>query len=193
MVGRGEIALPNSYRRLLDRTKGIGFDMQSGVEVGAMLRFLAASKPKGSLLELGTGTGLATSFLLDGMDASARLVSVDMDAACQAIAKAELGDDARVRFACEDGATFIGRQKSRTFDLVFADAWPGKFSHLDKTLDLVRFGGFYVGDDLRPHPSWPEDHQMMVEAFLDTFNARSNWCIVRLDWGTGLLIAVRTA
>lgn len=192
MVGRGEIALPGSYRRLLDRTQGIGFDMPSDVEVGTMLRLLAASKPGGSLLELGTGTGLATSFLLDGMDASARLVSVDVDAPCQAIVKAELGDDVRVRFACEDGAAFIERQKSRTFDLVFADAWPGKFSRLDKTLDLVALGGFYVGDDLRPHPSWPEGHQTKVEAFLHTFQARSNWSTVRLDWGTGLLIAVRT-
>jgi predicted O-methyltransferase YrrM len=189
---RGEIALPESYRRLLVRTQEVGFDMPSTVEIGTLLRLLAASKPGGHLLELGTGTGLATAFLLGGMDDASRLVSVDIDASCQDIAKAELQDDARVRFVCEDGAAFIERQKARSFDLVFADAWPGKFSHLDKTLDLVALGGFYIGDDLRPHPNWPEGHQAKVETFLETLEERANWTTLRLDWGTGLLIAVRT-
>lgn len=41
------------------------------------------------------------------------------------------------------------------FDLIFADAWPGKFSHLDEALSLLSPGGFYVIDDLsrsRPGP-----------------------------------------
>ncbi|KDB04189.1 hypothetical protein U879_08125 [Defluviimonas sp. 20V17] len=165
--------------------------MSSGLEVGALLRALAASKPGGRLLELGTGTGLATAFLLDGMDAAARLVSIDTDASCQAIARKGLGDDARVRFECEDAAVFITGQEARSFDLVFADARPGKFSHLDETLDLIAPGGLYVVDDLRPHPSWPLDHHTKVVSLLASLQVRSDWATVYLDTGTGLMIAVR--
>jgi predicted O-methyltransferase YrrM len=54
--------------------------MASEPLVGALLRSLAASKPGGRFLELGTGTGVATAWLLDGMDDRATLVSVDNDA-----------------------------------------------------------------------------------------------------------------
>ncbi|CAG0925694.1 unnamed protein product, partial [Notodromas monacha] len=40
-------------------------------------KILAASKPNGHLLELGTGTGLSTAWILDGMHATSQLISVD--------------------------------------------------------------------------------------------------------------------
>lgn len=55
-------------------TKAIGFPMASDSWTGALLRTLAASKPRGALLELGTGTGLATAWLLDGMDSESTLL-----------------------------------------------------------------------------------------------------------------------
>jgi predicted O-methyltransferase YrrM len=61
------------------RTTEIQFSMASGTLVGAMLRVLVASKPNGRFLELGTGTGIATAWLLRGMDAGSTLVSVDND------------------------------------------------------------------------------------------------------------------
>ena len=45
----------------------------------ARLAALAASKPGGRLLELGTGTGIGTAWLLSGMDGDARLDTVDVD------------------------------------------------------------------------------------------------------------------
>jgi predicted O-methyltransferase YrrM len=41
-------------------TREHGFDMLSERRTGALLRLLAASRPGGRLLELDTGTGLAT-------------------------------------------------------------------------------------------------------------------------------------
>jgi predicted O-methyltransferase YrrM len=40
--------------------------MPSEPRTGAFLRELCAGKPGGNLLELGTGTGLATAWMLDG-------------------------------------------------------------------------------------------------------------------------------
>ena len=53
--------------------------MASEPKTGALLAALAASKPGGRLLELGTGTGLGTAWLLSGMDADSHLDTVDTD------------------------------------------------------------------------------------------------------------------
>jgi predicted O-methyltransferase YrrM len=46
---------------------------------GALLRTLAAFKPAGRLLELGTGTGVGTAWLLAEINGAARLITVDTD------------------------------------------------------------------------------------------------------------------
>ncbi len=48
-------------------TAAVGFNMGGEPRTGALLRTLAASKPGGAMLELGTGTGLSTAWILDGM------------------------------------------------------------------------------------------------------------------------------
>ncbi len=44
-------------------------------------------------------------------------------------------------FHLEDAAVLIGRLPPAAFDLVFADTWVGKFSHLDETRRLLKPGG----------------------------------------------------
>ena len=110
-------------------------------KVGAFLAVLAATKPGGRLLELGTGTGHGTAWLLSGMDSAAHLDSVDTDAAVVGIARRHLEADARVSFHVVDGADFIRQSPRGQYDLIYADAWPGKFSHLDEALALLRPGG----------------------------------------------------
>ncbi len=105
--------------------------MASEDRTGALLRMLAASKPSGRLLELGTGTGVATAWLLEGMDAASTLVSVDTDPAAQAIARQHLGADGRLTLIIGDGAAFLRGQDPQSFDLVFADAMPGKYEALE--------------------------------------------------------------
>jgi spermidine synthase len=63
------------------------------------------------------------------MDEAARLDSVDNDPTVIAIARKYLGSDRRVTFHVDDGAAFIERQAPGSYDFVFADAWPGKFTH----------------------------------------------------------------
>ncbi len=91
------------------------------------------------------------------MDASSTLETVDTEADLVAVARRHLGSDGRVTFHVVDGAEFL-RQSPKPFDLIYADAWPGKFSHLDEALSLLRAGGIYVIDDLLPQPNWPEGH-----------------------------------
>jgi predicted O-methyltransferase YrrM len=168
-----EAECPASWRALCAATEELGFDLPSDARTGALLRTLAASKPGGRLLELGTGTGLATSWLLDGMDASAQLVTVDNDDRVQSIARNALAADARVEFVLDDGVRFLGRQPAMSFDMVFADAWPGKYEARDIALGLVKPGGFYVGDDMLPQANWPEGHQPRVDELIQEIPQRS--------------------
>ncbi len=135
--GDNVAALPEGWREIGVRTAALGFDMPSEADTGALLRLLAAAKPGGRLLELGTGTGLATACLLAGMDAGATLISLDNDAEVQAVARDVLGDDPRVNFVLADAMDYIRAQRPGAFDLIFADAWPGKYDGLDETLALL--------------------------------------------------------
>ncbi len=124
--------------------------MASEPKTGALLAALAASKPGGRLLELGTGTGIGTAWLLSGMDGDARLDTVDIDEQVTAIARRHLSSDPRLAFHLADGAAFLSRSPKSHYDLIYADAWPGKFSHLDDALSLLTVGGIYFIDDLLP-------------------------------------------
>src|ERR1700723_3820946 len=141
---------PGALPAILDRTEALAFPMPSEPRTGAMLRVLAASKPGGRLLELGTGTGLGTAWLLSGMDAASTLVSVDTDQEVQAVAREALCQDTRLNLLSQDGAAFLWRQPKKSFDLVFADAIPGKYEALDEALAIVKTGGYYVIDDMLP-------------------------------------------
>lgn len=169
----------------------LGFAMASEPKTGALLAALAAARPGGRLLEIGTGTGIGTAWLLSGMDASARLDTVDIDPAVVAVAQRHLGSDARVAFRLEDGAAFLARTNPDTYDLVYADAWPGKFTDLDAALACLRQGGVYVIDDLLPQPNWPDGHAAKVEALIADLEGRRGFVVVRLAWASGLLLAVR--
>lgn len=173
-------------------TQELGFTMMSELRTGAFLATLAASKPAGRLLELGTGTGVGTAWLLAGMDPASRLQTVDSDDSVVAVARRHLAKDARVTFRVMDGAEFVTHAPQGQFDLIYADTWPGKFTHLEQTLSLLRVGGFYVIDDLLPQPNWPEGHAPMVPALIETLQHRSDFMTVKLTWSTGLIVGVRT-
>jgi predicted O-methyltransferase YrrM len=182
---------PAILARLEAETRTIEFPMASDALTGALLRVLVASKPSGNFLELGTGTGMGTAWLLDGMDATARLLTVERNPLFGDIARRHLGTDPRVTFYQGDGAHCILAQEPASFDLIFADTQPGKFQLLDETLALLKSGGMYVIDDLDPRPSWDEGHQPRVEALIASLEARPDLRICKLNWSSGLLIATK--
>jgi predicted O-methyltransferase YrrM len=70
-------SVPEAYTAVDKVTREKDFSMPSDMLTCALLRTLAASKPAGKFLELGTETGLSTSWILDGMDDEARLISLE--------------------------------------------------------------------------------------------------------------------
>jgi predicted O-methyltransferase YrrM len=182
---------PATLARILKRSKEIGFEMASEDRTGALLRTLAASKPGGRFLELGTGTGIATAWVLDGMDATSELFSIDINPDFQESANEALGHDGRLMLIAEDAVAFLKRQPAASFDFVFADALRGKYEDLDEALRVVRVGGFYMVDDMLPQSNWPDGHAARVLALLETLAAHADFEIAPMAWASGLVVAVR--
>ncbi len=183
--------LPGKLEVLEAATKELGFKLGSDRQTGALLRTLAATKLGGRFLELGTGTGLGTVWILSGMDAAAILSTVDFEDEVVSVARRHLGDDPRVTFHLEDGSRFIEAQAERSFDFIFADTWPGKFKNLAETLALLKAGGLYIVDDLLPQPAWPPGHDKKILRFKEELEAENSLQVSWLDYSTGLAIAAR--
>jgi predicted O-methyltransferase YrrM len=188
MLDRPFIHWPDKLPTLAARTEELKFTMASENLTGALLQVLAASKPGGNILELGTGTGIGTAWLLAGMNESATLISVDTDEKVQSVAREVLGSDPRLTLILEDGASFIRRQPKQSFDLIFADAMPGKFELLDDTLLLLKPGGFYVIDDLLPQPNWPEGHGTRVDNLMYHLSADPRFAMAPIVWASGVAV-----
>jgi predicted O-methyltransferase YrrM len=184
---------PRALADILSETEALGFSMASEPRVGALLSVLAAAKPGGRILELGTGTGHGTAWLLAGMDASSTLDTVDTDRNVVMVAERHLGIDRRVSFHIMDGAEFLEQSELSQFDLIYADAWPGKFSHLREALTLLRPGGVYVIDDLLPQTNWPAGHAEKVSKLIEDIERGGDFTTVRLAWASGLMLVVRVA
>ncbi|GAA4872242.1 O-methyltransferase [Kitasatospora terrestris] len=168
-----------------------GFTLSCEERTGSLLATLAAARPGGRILELGTGIGEGAAWLLSGMDAGATLVTVELDDTLQAVARQAFTGDPRVEFVAGDGGAWLETYAGEPFDLVFADTRPGKFTHLDHALALVAPGGLYVVDDLLPQPGWPDGHQAAVDKLVVDLLSRPDFRTVRMNWSSGLLLAAR--
>jgi predicted O-methyltransferase YrrM len=182
---------PDALDAILAETVRLGFDMASEPKTGALLRTLAASKPNGNFLELGTGTGLSAAWILGGMDSNSKLTTVDNDCKPVEIAKKYLQNDSRVNFIIQDGEEFLKQDDGR-YDFIFADAWPGKFSYLSECVALLKVGGIYIIDDLLPQKNWPEDHAPRIPELMKKIEAMPNIKTTRMAWASGIMIAVKS-
>jgi predicted O-methyltransferase YrrM len=183
---------PNAYEAIIADTRRISFMQWCWPPVGALLRVMAASKPGGRMIEIGTGTGVGTCWLLDGMDATARLTTVDIDPKVQAIARTHLGTDPRLTILSEDAAVTIRREAPNSFDLIFADGGAGKHTLLNEALALLRPGGIYICDDTKPHPMWPPEHTVKIPHLMEALAAKQGFRRLYLDWSSGAVVMVKT-
>src|SRR4051812_35144673 len=82
--------IPVQYNRIKEDTERISFQMNSDLYTGSLLKTLVASKKSGRILELGTGGGLAASWILKGMDLQSTLLTVENNEALWRIATEQL-------------------------------------------------------------------------------------------------------
>ncbi len=182
---------PKALAAIWADTHAAGFTMASDPLTCSLLRTLAASKTSARFLELGSGTGLSTAWLLDGMDAKSHLTTVDNDETLLAILKRHLGTDPRLSVACADGDEFLRSLDGQHFDFIFADTWSGKYRLLEQALDLLAPAGLYVIDDMLPQANWPEGHADEVANLITTLEQSKAFRVTKLSWASGIVIAAR--
>lgn len=182
---------PKQYNNLLAKSEEMGFTMPSDIYIGTLLKTLTASKPAGSFLELGTGIGLSLSWMIKGMDGNSKITSIDNDSELIEVAKMFFGEEERLELVCADGGDWLNEYRGDSFDLIFADAWPGKYSHLDTTLAMLGKGGYYVIDDMQKQSNWPEGHEEKANALVKVLEKRDDITITKMNWSTGLIVAVK--
>lgn len=183
---------PVRFQKLLQKSNDIGFSMPSDEEAGTLLRTLVASKPGGQFLELGTGMGLSLAWMVDGLDAESQIVSIDNDQKLIDIVSPEFEQDDHVSISCFDGAEWIKNYKGPALDLIFADAWPGKYELLDETIALLKPGGLYVIDDMLEQPSWPDGHAEKAQKLSEYLLSAQNLTVTQMNWSTGIFICTKT-
>ncbi len=183
--------VPVAYYAIDAATKEMGFTMPSDILTCSLLKTLAASKPNGRFLELGTGTGLSTAWILDGMDENSTLISIDNDSKLLEIAQKHFGNDTRLSLECIDGEAWVKENLNQKFDYIFADTWHGKYLMLDEVLEMLNIGGLYIIDDMLPQENWPEGHAEKAMHLEKCLEKRPDLKLTKLNWATGIIIVTK--
>ena len=131
---------PEKYKSIIEKSQEIHFEMYSQEDLGILLRFLTASKKEAWVLELGKGTGLALSWILDGLGAKGVVVSVEKEAQYLELAASFFGEDSHLQLVHQDAHLWVNENKKARFDLIFADT-------LDREI-------YRVGNSTRHGETW---------------------------------------
>jgi predicted O-methyltransferase YrrM len=182
--------VPVEYEKIMEATLEMEFNMASDLYTGSLLKTLAASKPSGRFLELGTGTGLATSWIVAGMDEKSSLITIDNNSLLSNVAKRFL-DDKRIEFLVADGYSWLTEYSDEKFDFIFADAMAGKYDLFDDAIRILKSNGIYFIDDMLPQPNWPSGHSEKVDEFIKQLEERDDLFVTKLNWSTGIILVVK--
>jgi predicted O-methyltransferase YrrM len=116
---------------------------------GAVLRMLAATAGARTAVELGTGAGVSTLWLLRGLAPDGVLTSVDAEGEHQRLARASLAEagvpTGRARLIQGRALEVLPRLSDSAYDLVFCDAARSEnLDYLGAALTLLRPGGMVL-------------------------------------------------
>lgn len=138
------------------------FERSSIREVGRLLAVLAASRPRGRLAEIGTGTGVGSAWMVSAMGPEASFVTVEADDDRAAACARLFADVPNVRVLHGDWHEVLPPEAP--FDLLFFDGGGWKRSprlqmraESERALQLVAPGGLLAMDNLTPEHLWPAD------------------------------------
>lgn len=169
--------------------KTVGFNLSSDRTTGTLLRCLAAIKPGGRLLEVGSGLAVGAAWLLEGMDDDSELVTIEIHPEAASVCRDLLAEDTRATVVEAEAAGWLEAYNGPPFDLAFVDTTIVKFERLDLLLDVLAPGAILIADDLLPQPKWLHGHIERVARFRANIVAHPRLHAILIDWGTGILLA----
>jgi len=187
----GEVDEQPLVEAAIARARRAGFPFSSDPEVGRLLAVLAAHLPeRARVLELGTGTGVGTAWIVSGLlpRTDVTVLTVEQDPETAALAA---GGDWPSLVELRRGDALEVLLQSGTFDLIFADAPAGKWHGLDRTIAALSPHGMLIVDDMTPLPDWTDSQRDAQERVRRTLLATPELTSVELACGSGVIMSVR--
>jgi demethylmenaquinone methyltransferase/2-methoxy-6-polyprenyl-1,4-benzoquinol methylase len=156
-----------------------------------MLAVLAGHvRQGGRVLEIGTGTGVATAWVLSGLGTryDVTVTTIERDAQLGALARqADWPSfvDPRVGDVLEL-VHRLGR-----FDLIYAKAESGKLDGLSQTIGALDSKGLLVLDEMAAQPNWEADRRAKTDKARQIVLMHPALTAVELAHGSGMVLACR--
>jgi demethylmenaquinone methyltransferase/2-methoxy-6-polyprenyl-1,4-benzoquinol methylase len=170
-----------------------GFSQSCEPAVGRLLATLAASVPNGGrILELGTGCGVGTAWLVEGLRSrgGVELITIELDHARLQLAQSAHWPSS-VTFVQGDALEVIPTAGS--FELIFADAAAGKWHGLDMTIAALAPAGVLIVDDMAPE-SWVDaEHERNTRRVRAMLLDDPSLVVAELEWSSGVVLAAKAA
>ncbi|WP_448631811.1 O-methyltransferase [Cellulomonas soli] len=168
---------------------------------GALLTVLAAAAQARAVVEVGTGAGVGSLYLLRGMPADGVLTTIDLEVEHQRAAKLAFAEEGvrptRTRTISGRAADVLPRLTDGGYDLVFVDAdkdgYPG---YVEQAVRLLRPGGVLAVDNALWHdrvgdPARRDETTTVIREVGRSLRADERLMTALVPSGDGLLTAVR--
>lgn len=183
--------LPAAVTAAVARAEAADFSLSCEPDVGRLLAALVAAAPQGGrILEMGTGVGAGTAWIVEGAGRRSDLevVSIEMDPATQAIA-AGASWPPWVKLLQGDVLHHLPRLGQ--FDVIFADAQGGKWEGLEQTIAAVRSRGVLLVDDMAELDWWSDEQRRNQEQVRQTLLNHPELIAVELAAASGIILSAK--
>jgi len=168
---------------------------------GAVLRVLAAAAQARAVVEIGTGAGVGSLYLLRGMPDDGVLTTIDVEVEHQRAAKEAFAEEGvrstRTRTISGRALDVLPRLTDGAYDLVFVDADKESYpEYVEQALRLLRPGGVLAVDNALWHdrvadPARRDEVTTVIREIGRTVRDDPRLVPALIPCGDGLLVAVR--
>jgi predicted O-methyltransferase YrrM len=150
---RSNTYIPNLVERSKQLAKKYEFNHSCSDETGRLLAVLAGQVKEGKILEVGTGLGVGSAWILSNISSSVKFISVDNCEEKVALTS-EAIEHEQAEFIYGDWKEVI---KEGPFQFIFADAAAVKLAEASELYDILDIGGTLLMDDFTPEEHWPDE------------------------------------
>ncbi|WP_062379901.1 O-methyltransferase [Demequina pelophila] len=168
---------------------------------GRALEVLARAMRATTAVEIGTGAGVSTTYLLRGMAPSGVVTTIDVEpehhkAARRTLQAAGFAPE-RARLITGRALDVLPRLTDGGYDIVFIDARKSEYpAYLGHALRLLRVGGLLVIDNALWHgrvadPAQRDQDTTAIRETLRTVREHESLTVAMLTAGDGLLAAIK--
>lgn len=193
MIDADNLVLPSVLQGITTTTEALELTMTSEMQLGSLIRNLAASALGGRVLHVGAGSGVLTAWLLDGMADESELVAVEADAELAGVLRRFLGRDSRLTIQQGSVREVLSAPSvaGGGFGLAVVSAAAALEGALDEVLALIAQDGMAVFAGLSETPDWGAADRAAAETIQSRLQLRSDLHLTALDWSSGIMLASR--